>query len=53
MEQQTGGSYYYPINSNMLAGCLDKKNSPIIYNYIENEALRTQLVELTSQINNE
>lgn len=53
MEQQTGGSYYYPINSNMLAGCLDKKNSPIIYNYIENEALRTQLAELTSQINNE
>lgn len=35
----------------LLSGCLDVRNSPIIYNYIENEKLRTQLAQLTTSIN--
>lgn len=50
MGKTAEGNYYYAITSQMLAGCLDKKNSPIIYNYIENEALRTQLAQLTASI---
>ena len=35
----------------LLSGCLDVRNSPIIYNYIENEALRQQIAQLTASIN--
>lgn len=38
------------ITAPLLSGCLDVRNSPIIYNYIENEELRTQLAQLTASI---
>ena len=51
MGETPEGNFYYSLESPMLSGCLDKKNSPIIYNYIENEALRQQLARLTETIN--
>ena len=39
----------YSLNARLITGARVKVNYPIIYNYIENEALRTQLAELTAQ----
>ena len=44
MRQLENGTYYYPISgAKLLAGCLDKKNSPIICNYIEINKMREEL----------
>ena len=42
----------YSLNARLIPGARVKVNYPIICNYIENETLRTQLAELTTQLAN-
>lgn len=50
--KETDQGEYAQITSMALGGVIDITSSPIIYNYIESEALRTQLAELTAQLAN-